>query len=254
MSNKVFAIIGKLKREPEKHIFLGTGFFIDCDGFFVTAGHVFRKNRTTISQFYICFPKEEGLVELSEITDFRFFSRRIFGEQERLHNVERLRYKYQCGHEYFDVGVGKVDIGKTDFYEFKIKRPFKWDKLEMPCFNRDEVECLDKEFLLIRGKVNSRYIETNVFPLEIKERLRLARIPYLSEEMEFKNIDLYNNCIEVYGDAKIGNSGAPVVNVKGMVIGIYITGTSFDDIGAVHLARYVRKKSKVLKKKIINQQ
>jgi hypothetical protein len=253
MNNKVFAIIGRLEKVPDKYMFLGTGFFIDSDGFFVTAGHVFRRNRTAISQFYICFPEDKGLVELINVTDYRFFSRKIYGEQERLHNVEWDRYRYQCGREYFDVGVGKVDIGRTEFHEFKKKRPYIWDKLEMPCYNRDEEECPEKNFLLVRGKIVSKYIEYNLFPLELKERLRLARIPFLYEDMEFENIDLYNNCIEVYGDANIGNSGAPVINEMGMVIGIYITGTSFNDLGAVHLARYVRKKTNVLKKMIIKQ-
>ena len=47
--------------------------------------------------------------------------------------------------------------------------------------------------------------------------------------------------------------GCEKLNQKGMVIGIYITGTSFNDLGAVHLARYIRKKAKVLKKRIIKQ-
>lgn len=253
MNKKVFAIVGRLKRYPDKHLFLGTGFFIDSDGFFVTAGHVFRKNRNAISQFYICYPEEKGLVMLYEITDYRFLSKQIYGEPERINNVDRNRSKYQCGREYFDVGVGKVDIGKTDFYEFKKKRPYIWEKLEMPCFNRDIEECPEREFLLVRGKVVSKYLESNLFPVDFRERLRLARIPYLSEEMEFENIDLYNNCIEVYSEANIGNSGAPILNGKGQVIGIYITGTSFNDLGAVHLARYVGKKANVLKKRIIKQ-
>jgi len=69
--------------------------------------------------------------------------------------------------------------------------------------------------------------------------------------MVFKNIDLYNNCIEVYGMGTKGNSGAPVLNEKGFVIGIYVAGTTFSDLRAVLLSRSVKKKSIKLKKKII---
>ena len=253
MNKKVFAIIGNFEREPDNYMILGTGFFIDSKGSFVTAGHVFRDNRKSIGQFFICFPEESGLVKIYEVTDYRFYSRKIYDDQDRQREVPRTRNKYQCGQEYFDVGVGKVNIGKTDFYEFKVKRPFDWEDLTMPCFNRNAEACPEKKFLLIRGKVNSRYIEFHEHKLELKERLRLARIPYLYDGMEFKNIDLYNNCIEVFGEGEKGNSGAPVLNKRGMVVGIYVAGADFKKLRAVLLARYVKKKSTILKKQILKQ-
>lgn len=212
MNKKVFAVIGKLEREPDKYMILGTGFFIDNDGFFVTAGHVFRDNRNAIHKFYICFPKDNELVKVFEVTDYRFLSRRIYNDQDRHLGAPRPRKTYQCGPEYFDVGVGKVNIGITDFYEFKVKRPYVREKLRMPCFNRNKDECPEKKFSLNTGNIDSRYIEFHEHQHKLKERLRLARIPYLYDGMEFKNIDLYNNCIEVYGEGEKGNSGAPVLN------------------------------------------
>jgi len=253
MNRKVFAIIGKLEREPDMYIILGTGFFIDEKGFFVTAGHVFRDNRKAISQFYICFPEDNELVDLIKVTDYRFLSRKIYDDNDRNFDVPRNRHKHQCGPEYFDVGVGKVDIGTTDFYAFKIKRPYAWEKLTMPCFNRNKKECKEKKFLLDTGKMDSRYIEFHEHKHKLKERLRLARIPYLYDGMEFKNIDIYNNCIEVYGEGEKGNSGAPVLKEDERVVGIYVAGADFKELRAVLLARYVRKKANVLKKRIIKQ-
>jgi hypothetical protein len=245
---KEFAIIGNLKREPEKYMLLGTGFFIDNNGYFVTAGHVFRKNRNYICQFYICFPNENEHVDLIEIENYKFYSRKIYGDYERFKKEPRKRFDYQCGPEYFDVAVGKVNIAETNFYEFKIKRPFSWNKLNMPCFNINKNTCPSKKMELVNGQTNSEFIEFHNHGLKVKERLALARIPFLYETMEFKNIDLYNNCIEVHGQGTKGNSGAPVLDENKKVIGIYISGTLFNDLRAIHLARYVNKKSRRLRK------
>ena len=248
--SKIFVIIGNLKREPSSYLVLGTGYFIDGNGFFTTAGHVFRDNRNAIQEFHICFPKENEHVDILPVTKYRFYSRKIYGDQERLDNAQRKRYDYQCGPEYFDVAVGKVEIQVDNFLEFKKKRPFEWDKLTMPCYNINSQTCPERKFTLIDNKVDSQYIESHNWDLSLHERLKLARIPFLYETMEFKNIDLYNNCIEVHGQGTRGNSGAPVLNDQGFVVGIYISGTVFNDLRAVHLSRYVKKKSIKLKKLI----
>ena len=246
--NKVFAIIGNLKREPSIFMMLGTGFFIDENGFFTTAGHVFRDNRDAIQEFHICFPKENKYVDIIPVTKYRFYSRKIYGDQERLMEVPRPRFNYQCGPEYFDVAVGKVDNQENNFLEFKVKRPFEGEKLTMPCYNINRQTCPENRFTLIDNKVNCQYIEIHNWDLRLRERLKLARIPFLYETMEFKNIDLYNNCIEVYGQGTKGNSGAPVLNNQDEIVGIYVAGTVFNDLRTVHLSRYVKKKAMKLKR------
>lgn len=249
--DKVFAIIGNLKSEPSNYMMLGTGFFIDKNGYFATAGHVFKKNQNSIQQFYICFPKDEEYIDIIPIVEYRFYSRELYLDIERLHKTPRNRYDYQCGPEYFDVGVGKIEATDTPFFEFKIKRPYIWDTLTMPCLNINKIVCPIKKFNLINNKVDSRFIETHNWDIKFVERLKLARIPFLYETMEFKNIDLYNNCIEVYGEGRKGNSGAPVLNENENVVGVFIGGAIFGEFKIVHLSRYVKKKSIKLKKKII---
>ena len=75
--DKVFAIIGNLKSDTTNFIMLGTGFFIENNGTFVTAGHVFRKVRDSIQQFYICFPKNRELVDIIPITEYKYYSRKL---------------------------------------------------------------------------------------------------------------------------------------------------------------------------------
>jgi hypothetical protein len=248
--NKVFPIIGKSKISPEKYMILGTGFFINTVGYFTTAGHVFRDNRNACEQFYICFPKGNEYVDLFPIAIYKFYSKKIYNDRERLKNDLRPRYEYQCGPEYIDVAVGKVEITITDCFEFKKKRSYEWNKLNMPCFNRNKETCTKNEFTLKDGKVNSLFIEFHNWDLRLRERLRLARIPFLYETMEFDNVDLYNNCIEVYGNGTKGNSGAPVLNENGKVIGIYVAGADFNNLRTVLLSRSARKRVSVLIKLI----
>jgi len=247
---KVFAVIGNLKRETNDFILLGTGFFIENNGTFVTAGHVFRKNIDTIQEFYICFPENEEFVDITPVIEYKFYSRQLYLDEERRLKTPRKRQNYQCGPEFIDVCVGKINPIETNFFNFKIKRPNIGEKLSMPCFNINKTVIKGKFFNLTNGKVDSRFIETYNRNLKFEDRLKLARIPFLYETMVFQNIDLYNNCIEVYGEATKGNSGSPVLNEKGEVIGIYVSGANFCDLGAVLLSRYVKRKSNKLNNKI----
>lgn len=248
--DKAFAIIGKLIYEPNSYKMLGTGFFIDNEGFFTTAGHVFRNHRNTVSQFYICFPKDNENVDLIEVVRSEFISLKMYGDHERHLKTLRDRNKFQCGPEYIDVVVGKVELSGTDFYKFQRKRPFATEKLIMPCFNINDTICKNRKFSLINGQVNSQYIEHNNRSFVVKARLKHARIPFLYETMIFRNIDLYNNCIEIFGNGKKGNSGAPILNEKEKVVGMYLTGTRSNDLGAAHLSKYIKKKTMNLRQKI----
>ena len=243
-----FAIIGQTAFDHTIYRMLGTGCFIDNKGTFITAGHIFRDHRHSMNQFFICFPEREENVELSIISNYKFISRKLYSDEERRQNSPRLRKEYQCGPEYTDVAVGIVMLENTPYFILQKKRPFERDKLLMPCYNINLQTCPDRRINSRDGLINCSYIEFHNRNLELRERLRRARIPFLYEDMEFDNIDTYNNCIEVYGEGKKGNSGAPVLNEKNQVIGIYITGANFINLRAVHLSRYLMKKARKLLK------
>jgi V8-like Glu-specific endopeptidase len=243
-----FAIIGQRLSNLAEYKMLGTGYFIDNNGTFLTAGHVFREHQNSIKQFYICFPDGDSNVELIPIKKYRIHSRKLYLDNERNFEYPRSRKEYQCGPEYKDVALGKIEIQNTPYFAYQKKRPYEWDKLNMPCHNRNKVICPKNVFKLSDNLLSSSLIEFNNWNCELRERLRRARIPFLYEGMKFDNIDTYNNCIEVYGKGSIGNSGAPVLNSNNKIVGIFIAGTVFNDLGAVHLARYIYKKARKLMK------
>jgi hypothetical protein len=243
-----FAIVGQRLSNHIKYKMLGTGFFIDSAGCFLTAGHVFRGHEDSIKQFYICFPSGEDMVDIFPVSKYKYMSKRLYLDDERNQNLPRPRKEYQCGPEYVDVGLGKVELYNTPFYKYKRKRPFGNEKLKMPCHNINKVLCPERIFELENNLLSSLFIEFNNTDLIVRGRLRLARIPYLFDGMVFENIDKYNNCIEVYGDGIKGNSGAPVLDSKEKVIGMYVTGASFNNLRAVHLTRYIYKRAQQLLK------
>jgi len=239
---KYFAIIRISDSNSEQYKFCGTGFFINDSGLFATAGHVLRNAKVANTQPYICFPGSSSLLSIYPIVDFNILTRRLYNEHERTNKLPRGRDEFQCGYEYKDVAVGKVELSETPFYEFELSRPRRFEKLKLYGYILNKELCPEKEFSLIRSKVNSRIISEDNKTLDIKSRLAMARIPYLSHNMKFENIDLYNNCLDVYGDVLHGNSGAPLVNKNGKVSGIFVAGNNIDKIGAMHLSKYVSKK------------
>jgi hypothetical protein len=244
----VFPIFGRLKDKTDKFIFLGTGFFIDKDGLFVTAGHTFRKNQSSIAQFYISFLKEDkaGLIP---IISFEWISKEVFGEFERRDNVNRERSKYQCGPEYVDVAVGKIKISETSYYVLQRKRPHEKQKLISPCYNRNEATCPERIFNIYNNLIDCSFIEFNEKPFKLKNRHQFARVYYMGNKYKYKNIDLFNNCIEVEGSIKKGNSGAPVINEKSKVVGIIVGGEKFSPT-IIHLSGYIIKKVRQLKQSL----
>lgn len=242
----VFPILGKFKDDPEKYIILATGFFIDNNGLFVTAGHTFRKNIYSISQFFISFLEKEKS-ELIPITTFKWISRKVYAEEERRDKVVRDRKKYQCGPEFTDIAIGRVELSETPFYTLQKKRPYEWQKLNSPCYNRNKKTCPDAIVKIQDNLIDSSYIEFSDKSFKLIDRLQFARIYFMGEKYDYKNIDLFNNCIEVEGKMVKGNSGAPVINEKNKVIGIIIGGGDFSPT-FIHLSKYISKKVRKLKK------
>lgn len=247
-----FAIIGQRLSNRAEYKMLGTGFFIDRNGHFLTAGHVFREHENSISQFFICFPTGEEMVNLIPIIDRAHLSKKLYLDDARNQHLPRPRMEYQCGPEYIDVGIGKVDLENTPFFKHKRKRPLENEKLKMPCHNINMLECPTRILRLEINLLSSQFIEFNDRDLVIRGRLRRARIPYLYDGMKFNNIDTYNNCIEVYGDGIRGNSGAPILDSNNKVIGMYISGTNFNNLKAAHLTRYIYKRAQQLMRNLAN--
>jgi len=245
----VFPIIGKLKSDTQKYIILATGFFIDNNGFFITAGHTFRKNINTIETYYISIINNQNKNELLPILAFNWISKNIYGEIERKDNVNRDRNNFQCGPEYMDVAVGKVKIHNKYYFELLKKRPQEWHKLISLCYNRNKKTCTESGFYLNSNFIYSNYLEFNEKPLKLKNRMQFARVFFMGNTFQYENIDLFNNCVELEGDIVKGNSGAPVINENNKVIGIILGGEKFSPI-IVHLSRYVLKKAKRLKRSI----
>lgn len=248
MQYSVFPILGKIKEKENRFIILSTGFFINHKGLFATAGHTFRKNINHCEAFYICFPKEEEKAELIPVTSYKWLSKRVYGENERKDKILREKRAFQCGPEYMDVGIGKVDLFDTLCFSFQRKRPFEWEKLTSLCYNRNENKCSDKEILILNNLIDSSKIQFSRKSLILTNRLQLARVYYMGHNILYDNIDLFNNCIEVEGSMTFGNSGAPVLNDRNKVIGIVLGGGKFSPT-IVHLSRYVNKKIRKLKKK-----
>lgn len=242
----VFPIIGKLNVKPEKFIILGTGFFIDSNGLFITAGHTFRKNINSVTQFFITFLEKEKS-ELIPIQSFKWISREIYGEIERRDHLERNRNKYQCGPEFSDIAVGKVNVSETPFYSFQRKRPFEWQKLMSPCYNRNLTTCPEKSFDIETNQIETSFLEYSEKQFKLKNRMQFARVYFMGENYHYKNIDLFNNCVELEGTMVKGNSGAPVLNDDTQVVGIILGGGN-NSPTIIHLSKYILKKLKILKK------
>jgi hypothetical protein len=245
-----FAIFGKRKINPLQYKLLGNGFFISNFGLFISAGHVFNNHLSDTLEFLIGSPEDSESFELIKIKQYYFASKKLYLDDERNNNTERVRKYFQCGPEYTDFAVGIVEIRNTPYYKLKRKRPFEWENLNMPCYNINISRCPNRVFELDNTVCRSTNITFNQPILRIEDRLKHARMPFLYENMVFENIDKYNNCMEVCGEGERGNSGAPILDDNGNVIGIFVAGTTFNDLKAVHLSRYIIKRSKHFIKKL----
>lgn len=241
--NKHFAIIRESEKNPDRYRFCGTGFFINESGAFTSAAHVLRNAKNTNTRVFICFPINQELVPIFQVDAFNLLTRRIYNEPERTYNIPRSRDKFQCGYEFKDIAVGTVNLSDTPYYDFEIRRPSRLEELYLLGFQLNKDLCPQNEFSLIEGKFDSGLVISDDKPLEIKGRLNKARIPYLHKGMQFEKIDLYNNCLDVYGNVSQGNSGAPVINKFGKVSGMIVAGNKFDKIGTMHLSKYISKKT-----------
>jgi hypothetical protein len=172
----------------------------------------------------------------------------------------RTRKRHQYGPEFKDVAVGKIDLKNTPYLQFQKKKPYEWNKLTSPCYNKHHDNCSSGTINSPSKLVNTNLFQFNERELTLKNRNQHSRIPYLGEESEYHkyaNIDLYNNCFEVEGICEKGNSGAPILNEKGLVVGIFSGGGLLSNKNDekkfpinIHSSRYVQKKARKMKKAI----
>lgn len=240
--NKVFSIFRKQSSNPDKFSFSGNGFFIDDNGTFITAGHVFREK----GERYIGFYEENEDIELIPLDNkkCKTIHRKIYNDQNYLRNDIRFRSEFQCAPEHKDVAVGKIDIQNTEFLNLIRKRPYEWDKLSVSFYCRDQT--LTKiETELINGKIPNSFVKIYDVNFTFKDaRLNLAEVPYMVNSAD--KLNYYNNCMLLNGKTYKGASGSPIINQRGQVVGIVIGGDKYQSITTMLLSRYVIKKSKKL--------
>ncbi len=112
----------------------------------------------------------------------------------------------------------------------------------MPCYQKNKEYCPAEEFPLIEGQFDSQIVTYQNKQLKLENRYDKSRIPIFELTDVNDNIDLYNNCIEVFGKGVKGNSGAPILDSKDKLIGIYVGGNHYIGIGNALLANYIWKK------------
>lgn len=247
--NTTFAILRQDDNQENRFYFQGNGFFIDNDGTFVTAGHVFRNNHN----FFICLRENEtDDYTLYPVLNYKIKYKLDYYKSEDYRNsVKRNIRLYQYGPEYKDVGVGKVNLSNTSFLTFKKKRPFPYHQLKCIYFKRSTSFLKHGIELSTNALANNYLTKEEVNFIIDNDRFELAEIPRYGGTN--KTIDHYNNCMHSYASLEQGNSGAPVL-LGGNVVGIIIGGKSGlkyqKDYITFILSRYVSKISRRLRKSI----
>ena len=258
MMESVFPIVKKISIEKEEYYILATGFFIDDNGFFVTTGHTFKNDNDNHDGYFIGI-KEKNMFNLVPVLKHEKLYRRVWIDQEKINYPIRNRKRHQYGPEFRDLAIGKIDLKNNPFLRFQKKKPYEWNNLTSPCYNKHPENCPTAFFVKTNDKVNIELFQFNNRILKLKNRNQFSRIPFFIENEYFKreSIDLYNNCFEVEGIFVKGNSGAPILNEKGLVVGIFLGSELLSKDPDepkfpihIHASKYVNKKAKKLREKI----
>jgi hypothetical protein len=237
--NPIFAIF-KLINDENHYTFLGNGFFIDDQGTFVSAGHVFKDREVT---YFIGFPADHDF-ELYPVTGHKIKYNKPYTDREFGENVKRDRKIYQCGPEYKDVAVAKTTLSNTPYLCFRRKRPYEYERL-FAFYYKSSENCPrlpNKQscFRLVNNKVPFSYLETIQEEFSIINRLESANIPYIRGRDDKYN--LYNNCLIANIETHPGSSGSPILNQNDEVIGMIIKGDNVEKKTVIHLSKYITKK------------
>lgn len=244
--SKTFPIIKVHPTIANSYIITGHGFFIDSNGTFITAGHVLRKP----ANYYICLPDGNNM-DLIPVTSKRYYHRENYFKTNGGYDNGLLRNRryYQCGPEHKDIAIGKVNLTNTAFFEFTKKRPSLSDDLVVDFFKPNRVYA-STGVALTNNQIPDYYIQADSAVLQKVTNDLLALVPYDNINPIIYNDpnNYYNNCIWANGTTGNGVSGCPVVNNRGLVVGMVIGGVERQPFTLVLLSRYISKTSKKLHK------
>lgn len=237
-----FVIFKRNIEHSDQYFIIGNGFFINAEGCFVTAGHVFKKE----GDFFIGFPEENKNIKLFPVIWKAKLYRSPYDYNEYQNRVKREASKYQKGQEYKDIGVGQVDINNTPFFVFMDKRPRKGDVLNVNGFRR-KIGQPEAGISLVNNRISCEYYFEDRFEYICNKRIVLVRYPCKNDKIFIgdKN-NYYNNCMILDGTNKRGISGSPVLNKYGAIIGMVIGGDTPENKTFIILSKYINKTSKRL--------
>jgi len=128
----IFAIF-KLNYD-DSYSFMGNGFFIDDNGTFVSAGHVFKDKG---ERYFIGFPGDEDFL-LYEVSVYTIKYRKPYTFDDKFRKRRRNYKTYQKSPEYKDIAVGKTSLVNTPFLRFRKERPDENDTLHASYYKSSE--------------------------------------------------------------------------------------------------------------------
>lgn len=223
ISKTVFSILLKKENSTVKHI--GTGFLIGNEGLFFTAGHTFRNiegeiDANNLSNILVAFPSNNS--KLYKIKSLWFDS---------------LDLIFQKAPTYRDTAVGVIENLYSEFLVFNRKRPKIGDKLIVAGYYNARISKLHSYSNSI---ADLSEIQLNTFNCTVLENEALIAFQVEDYRTNNKN-KIFNNCITVDNKITVGNSGCPVFDSKGLVIGICIGGPKFTLTTNILLSKYCTK-------------
>lgn len=240
---QTFPIFGRI---DYNYKFLSSGFFLNDEGLFATAGHVFANSRC--EDFYIGVHEGE-FYKLIPIDKKSYTYRRVYKDIDIINEIKKTKQVYNFGPTFKDFSIGKVNMENTNAYHIKKKKPKIGESLISDYYERSH-NCPER-FTITDNQVPINYVTHIMEPLTV-HRNENARIQFQGENFIYENCDLYNNCFEVKGHVKKGNSGGAVLNSTNEIVGMANGGSPIiTDPKVITGGRFLRKIANKLKRKIL---
>lgn len=223
----IFSIL--IKKESSQLVHLGTGFFIGLNGLFFTCGHTFRKIEKELKEngytnIFVAFPNKDA----------------------ELYKIKSLYYKSfmiheQKGPEYRDAAVGIIDFNNTDYLIFNRKRPKNGEILRaIGIYNKKTSRLHD----VTNNKADLSEIELIENSLKvINQEPIISDLPkdFQIPRDKVNSSRFFNNCVAMDEKLISGESGCPVVDPYGLVSGVFIAGSGFNNTSVMLLGKYCTK-------------
>lgn len=237
---KIFPILRIVNNNMYR--FIGTGFFINKKGYFITAGHVFKNS----GNYFIGIKNEDDDFDIYPVTNYLNLYKEDYykqqGDYER--GVERSRDSHQYGPEWQDIGVGATTYTSKQTATFKIKKPQNKASVSTEYYIRNDVLFPEAGIEIINNRLEGNKMILIHKDIEIIRKHNAVDHPYLGNSIGTNNQNKYSNCLWGKEDTNRGASGAAVVNQRRHVIGIIIGGnTRPDNVSYILLSKYVQKRA-----------